>query len=337
MTLKDIADEAGVSLMTVSNVINGKKGSVSAKTIEKVNTIIEKYNYVPNLTARSLMAKSSKIVAVIVPINEKVGSRNLFDDPYVSTMLGIIEQTLRENGYFAMIRSASTESEISMMIRNWNVDGSLFLLPEFDRIVDNLIGKDNYPMVFFDSCSKNPDILNVTCEDKKGTYLATKYLIDHGHTGIAFVSDYNDNPLLTRRFEGYLKALKENSIAFNPHMVIRQKPDYEGGIEAGKGLSKLSDISAVITTSDTCAVGILEGAKLSGVRVPSELSLIGFDNLSLCNYTTPKITTVSQHIREKAEKGVHLLIEKMTTGSVKNNQIVIDVELIERQSVSSRI
>ena len=100
MTLKDIAEKAGVSMMTVSNVINGKHSRVSAATIEKVNSIIKEYNYVPNLSARSLTVKSSHIIGVIVPLDDKENngtSVSYFDNPYVSSMIGVIERELRDN------------------------------------------------------------------------------------------------------------------------------------------------------------------------------------------------------------------------------------------------
>ena len=115
MTLKDIAEKAGVSMMTVSNVINGKHSRVSAATIEKVNTIIKEYNYVPNLSARSLTVKSSHIIGVIVPLDSEESPVSYFDNPYVSSMIGVIERELRNNGYFVMIRSVQTQEDLSVL------------------------------------------------------------------------------------------------------------------------------------------------------------------------------------------------------------------------------
>ena len=142
MTLKDIAEKAGVSMMTVSNVINGKHSRVSAATIEKVNSIIKEYNYVPNLSARSLTVKSSHIIGVIVPLDDREDngtSVSYFDNPYVSSMIGVIERELRDNGYFVMIRAVRSQDDLSILMRNWNVDGAIFLYPRLgDRFEDSI-------------------------------------------------------------------------------------------------------------------------------------------------------------------------------------------------------
>lgn len=339
MTLKDIAQEAGVSIMTVSNVINGKHARVSQKTIEKVNQIVKKYNYVPNLTARSLTVRSSKIIAIIVPLRgtESHDEDNLFDDPYICNMLGVIEQQIRKNGYYPMIRSASEIADINKMLRTWNIDGALFLLPELDTI-DDIIKANQQPMVFLDSRYHTPDILSVNCNDHKGLYMSTQYLISRGHTKIAFVAGYAGNPLLEARFGGYQAALADSGIALNPDYLIDEAVTYDGGILAGKRLAKMrSEVTAAVTTADICALGIMEGARQEGVRIPVDLSIVGFDNLAICNYTTPKLTTVSQNIPLKAYNAVKLLLEKIDTGKVENNSLIIDVEMIERQSVVSII
>lgn len=337
MTLKDIALEAGVSIMTVSNVINGKHERVSQKTIEKVNRLVDKYNYVPNSTARSLTAKSSKIIAVIVPLGHETGydEVNLFDDPYICCLLGSIEQQLRKNGYYPMIRAASDIDDINMMLRTWNIDGALFLLPELDTI-DDIVENNQQPMVFLDSRYHNPNILSVGCDDRMGLYLSTKYLISQGHTKIAFVSKHAGNPLLEERFGGYLDALKESNIPFREELDIQEYSNYNGGIKAGKRLAHFkSAVTAAVTTADICALGIMEGARQEGMRVPLDLSLIGFDNLSICNYSTPKLTTVNQNIKQKGYNAASLLLEKIKNGSVKKNTIIMDVEIVERQSVVS--
>lgn len=337
MTLKDIAAIAGVSTMTVSNVINGKHARVSQKTLETINQIIEEYHYVPNQAARNLTAKSSKIIALIVPVVENNSTSHgfsMFDDPYMGSMLGEIEWTLRENGYYPMIRSATKQTDILTLFHIWNVDGAIFLYPSFDTIVDELIKHISIPMVFIDSASTNPKVLNVRCQNQKGIYLSTRYLLAHGHRHIAFVADYKGNTLLEERFKGYQQALEEQHIPLDRELIFEYSPTYDSGIIAGKAIAmKGSQITAVVTTADICAIGIMEGARLSGMRIPADLSIIGFDNILPCLYTTPKLTTISQHLHTKAKLAANLLIEKLSTGTVMQNHIVIDVDLIERNSV----
>ncbi len=300
MTLKDIAREAGVSMMTVSNGVNGRHNKVSDVTIQKINEIIEQNNYIPNLSARSLTVKSSGIVAIIISTLD-----NEHDDysinPFVNSMIGAIERHLRENGYYTMVRAISKYDEVNNLLRNWNLNGIIFLTPVYEKEIEKQIENINCPLLIFDSGIDSEKIINVTSDDRGGLYLATKYLINHGHKNIAFVADYKENPLLTRRFHGYIDALKENNIEVNEDYIFEYPPIYDGGILAGKHISSnFKEITAVVTTADICAIGIMEGARLNGLRIPADLSVLGFDDLELCSYTTPKLTSISQHIEKNS-------------------------------------
>lgn len=339
MTLKDIAELAGVSMMTVSNVINGKTSRVSQKTMDKVNAIIQEYGYVPNLNARSLSNKTSHIIGVIISLDDKeqISEDNYFENPYISTMIGTIEKELQKNEYYTMIRSVFKNADILSLLKNWNVDGIIILYPSSADYMQKLLNSTSCPIATFDCALSHPDLINITSDDEKGVYLSTKYLINHGHTEIAFVGDYKDNHLLTQRFNGYKRALEENSIPFHPEYIYSYSPSYEGGIRAGRQIaSNGSPITAVVTTADICAIGVMEGARLGGYRIPADLSVIGYDNLALCQYTMPKLTTVSQDVPQKAQLAVHLLLEKIRTGKcVSSANTVLDVEIIDRQSVVS--
>lgn len=340
MTLKDIAEKAGVSMMTVSNVINGKHSRVSAATIEKVNTIIKEYNYVPNLSARSLTVKSSHIIGVIVPIDTSDSSVSYFDNPYVSSMLGVIERELRSNGYFVMIRAVQTREDLTVLLRNWNADGIIFLYPQlgehFEDSVNAITRETHLPVVLFDARITNPDVINVYSDDKKGCYLSTRYLINRGHKKIAFVANYEGNPLLTDRFDGYRAAMEESGLGCNPEYIFPYPPSYEDGVLAGKAIADSAHkITGIVTTADICAIGIMEGVRLRGLRIPTDISIVGYDNLAVSTYTMPKLTTISQDVIKKAETAMELLLEKLRTGHVEQPHAQLDVELMERQSTIS--
>ena len=123
-TIKDIAAYTGVSPTTVSNVIHGRSGRVSEETVHKIQDAIEKLGYVPNMSARSLVSSSSKVIALINHINTRKDS-NFMDDPFQASLIGIIESALRENGYYLMVRTVDTADELLAFLRNWNVDGLL--------------------------------------------------------------------------------------------------------------------------------------------------------------------------------------------------------------------
>lgn len=336
MNLKYIADKAGVSMMTVSNVINGKHNRVSGKTIEKVNAIIKECGYVPNLTARSLTNKTSYIIGIIIPIDYD-DSENYLENPYISTMIGTIEKELRHNGYYTMVRSVSNKDDIAQLLKNWNVDGIILLYPDQIDYLSQFIESCPCPIAIFDSPLTTPGLINICSDDEKGLYLSTKYMINHGHTDVAFVANYEGNHLLTRRLNGYRRALKECGIPFRKEYIFSYPPSYKGGIAAGKEIAS-SDckVTAAVTTADFCAIGIMEGARLGGLRVPVDLSVIGYDNLTLCQYCSPKLTSISQHIPQKALLACQLLLKKIRNEELDiSGPIVMDVKIVERQSVIS--
>lgn len=336
MTLKDIAKKANVSTMTVSNVINGKHNRVSEKTIEKVNTIISECGYVPNLNARSLTNKVSNIIQIIISSDNANSDENYLENPYISSMLGTIERELRNNGYYTMISSISNNTDVTQMQKNWNMDGIIFLYPYKKEYLSKLLETSPCPIAVFDSDLQSNGIINVCSNDEKGGYLSTKYLINRGHKKIAFVADYKGNHVLTSRFNGYRRALNESGISLNEEFIYNYQPSYQGGISAGKKIvADKKGITAVVTTADICAIGVMEGAKLEGYRIPVDLSVMGYDNLSLCQYTTPKLASVSQNINEKALLATRLLIEKIKNCDISTNHVVTDVEIVERHSVVS--
>lgn len=333
-TIKTIAAEAGVSVMTVYNVINGNHSKVSEKNIKLINRLIKEKNYVPNLTAKSLSAKSTKIIGVIIPLGE--GDYNFFKDPYLSELIGIIEHSIRKKGYYAMIRSVSMASDILQLLKNWNMDGALFLLPYYDRIVDKIITSINLPMVFLDSYAEQPELLNIGINDYKGGYIATKYLINLGHKKIAFTGPIDSGEydgVINQRFKGYKDALADSNIPCDDSLVFATMANYDMGVEVGKQISEQKGkITAIFASADIMAIGIMEGARRNGYIIPNDLSIIGFDNIEASIFSYPKLTTISQDITTKAESAIDLLMEKIEGGLVTNKRKVLDVEIIERQS-----
>lgn len=334
MTIKQIADEAGVSTMTVSNVINNRTNHVSQKTIDRVNEIIRKHNYVPNLTARSLVAKSSQIIGIIVT-HEGEDDVNVLENPYVSTLLGVLERELRRRGYYSMIRSVNMIDDIISLLGNWNCDGAIFLEPSFDNIVDKLASVSRSPLVFFDSSSDSDKIINVAVNDYRGGYLAAKYLIAHGHRRIAFMGNYDTSSVVKGRYDGYTAALRDAGIEPDPAIIYNYLPSYELGVRAGREVVLSGQgVTAMVTTADFSAIGVMEGARMAGARIPYDLSVIGFDNLNICNYTTPKLTSVSQDLTQKGKAAVDLLMRRINGETLETSRIDLDVEIVERQSVA---
>ncbi len=331
-TIKDIANAVGVSCTTVSNVIHGRAGRVSAETIELINDAIDRLGYVPNMSARSLVSSSSKVIGMIshLTANKK---ETIIEDPFHSAFIGSIEKTLRENGYYLMLRAVETTADLSAFLRNWNVDGLFFTGVFQDEFYDTL--KDlNIPIVLIDSYVPRSDMCNVGLEDYQGGYCATKYLIDRGHRSIAFASpQIKIKGVVSERFRGYKDALSEASIPFHQTLVFEQELDTETTINLGRHLATRDDVTAIFATADILAAGIMAGIQQSGKRVPEDISVIGFDDINLCRLTSPTLTTIHQDAPIKGKLAVNFLIDMLDKNPLKEREVILPINLVERESV----
>lgn len=331
ITLKDIAKEAGVSTVTVSNVINGNHKKVSVDTIDKINALIKKYNYIPNASARTLAMKTSNIIGVIIPNVDD--HSNFLESPYNAEVLGVIERVIRKSNYYLMFRCVSTYHDVSNILKMWNVDGAIFL-GMFASDIKEIIKENPLPAVFLDSYAPELNITNVGSDDFKGGYIATRYLLNNNHHKIAFVGpDISTPGVIKERFKGYCKALSEMNIPISEDLIFHTDVCYECGLRIGKELSNhINEFTAIFATADIIAFGIIEGLRLNGYTVPNDVSIIGFDNIPDCNYLSPKLTTINQNISAKAEMAANLILQKLSKQNMPSS-INVDLELIERQTV----
>ena len=333
-TIKDIANVVGVSCTTVSNVINGRSGRVSAETIARINDAIDTLGYVPNMSARSLVSSSSKVIGMISHLaNNK--KESIVGDPFHSAFIGSIETTLRDNGYYLMLRTVETTADLMTFLRNWNVDG-LFFTGVFEDEFFKALTELSIPIVLIDSYVTHTNICNVGLEDYKGGYTATKYLIEHGHKSIAFASPTIKNRgVVSERFLGYKNALSEASLPFQPELVFEQELDVETTIALGHRLANRNDITAVFATADILAAGIMAGIQQSGKKVPDDISVIGFDDINFCQLTSPTLTTIHQDAPFKGKLAVNFLIDLLEKNPIKNREVILPIRLVERSSVKS--
>lgn len=335
-TIEDIAKAAGVSNTTVTNVIHGRTHKVSEKTIEKINKIIKDFGYVPNMSARALAAGSSKVVAMINHLDpEKSG--NFLSDPFHTLFIGAIEDALRKSGYYLMFRTVSRVEELETFLRNWNVTG-LFLTGVFeDDELYSFLCDLNIPIVVSDSyLSSNEKLVNVGLEDMEGGRLAAKYLLDKGHRKIAFACPpLKKGGVVDQRLEGYKKALSERGVAFDESLVFECEFSVTKTTQLGKLLAERKDITAVFATADILAAGIMSGLQLGGRSAPDNFSVIGFDDINWCRMTNPMLTTIKQDANKKGLLAADMMVKLLNGKTLRERNIVLPVELVERDSVSS--
>ncbi len=331
--LKDIAQEAGVSMMTVSRVMNGNKKEVSPKTAERILEIAARMGYVPNSSARSLASRSSRLIAAV--LTDYGDARNPLCDSYNGCFFGEIARLVQREGYDLMIHYVKDYKDISYSLKTWNVAGAVFL-GMFDDNIREIQENNSIPLIFTDSYSSVRRIINVGIDDYEGGRLAAGHFLENGHTNLAFIGPKAlGNGLIMHRLQGFCSCLRDAGVSLPQEHILPS-----GGEELTPLLEKLTSgpnpVTGIFTTSDTCALDLYYSASCLGLRVPEDLSIIGFDDLPHSSRSLPPLTTVRQDILRKAEVACELLMKHIREPESPAENIVLDVSLVVRGSVKKR-
>ncbi len=331
-TLKDVASLAGVSSATVSYVLNGKR-TISSKTKQRVYSAIEQLDYVPNLNARSLSMRDSKLIGVVVPQTEP-GERLMFQNSFYSEALGSIEYYARQKDYHIIISATDANESYLTLAKKRNLDG-IIVIGMYPNEFYQQMKKTHIPIVLIDSYTNDHYYHNIRIDDAYGSYLATKHMLENGHREIAFFAgQLKENGVMKKRLVGYKQALEEFNVAFRDELVFEDRIDYESGISlAEKLLSSGIKATGIIAAADILAIGAMKGLYDAGCRVPDDYSIIGFDDLEISKYLTPGLTTVKQQISLKGQRAVELLLKHIEDPTLPKQEEILPLELIERGSV----
>lgn len=334
-TIKEIAAEAGVSAMTVSNVINNVRGKVSPETEKRVREIMEKCHYVPNMAARSLISKSSHTIALLLPMWPDSPS-SLLLNPYAGFLVGYFAELLRARQYYVMLGPFFDASEALNVVRTWHTDGAIQMFPHDDAITHEIVEKCEAPLVVMDRYFEDLNMLSVCIDDFKGGYLATRHLLEEGHRRIGFAGpSVFTSTVVHARYQGYAAALREYGLEPNPAWVFDSVYRNEGGMQLAESLLQMDPRpTAIFTSEDLIACGILKRFQELGFSVPEDISLVGFDNSEPSKIVTPMLTTVNQFIRRKADCAVEMLLRAMEDPTYRKDQKMIDVDLVRRSTVA---
>ena len=336
VTIRDVAAAANVSVATVSYVLNGKK-KVSEETRQKILAVIDELGFVPDLNARGLSVKDTKLLGVVVPQTEP-GSKLMFHYIFYSELLGSIEYAERQRGYHVIISATDVTEDYLHLIQERNLAGVIIIGTYQNRFFSELKTLD-VPVVLIDSYCKYDYFHKLRIDDEDCSYQATEYVIRQGHRRIGLVTGHlQEDGVMQKRYRGFLRAFEQNGLTFSDGNLYEATVDYESGVRAADWFADTkADITAVVATADVLAIGLMKGFYEKGIRVPEEVSIIGFDDLDISKYTTPGLTTVKQPISAKGERAVEILIENIENPKMEKVEEVFPVELIERQSVRKRV
>lgn len=332
ITIKEIAKQLNMSTTTVSNVIHGKTGEVSEETTKIVQDFLKKVDYVPNINARNLAQNESKIIGLALKARADK-YENLIMDPFVSVLIGGVEETIRNAGYFMMLYISSDTTEIMRHVSTWNVDGLiLFGMLNDDGI--RVSEKYKKPIVCIDTYSIEglKHFTNVGLDDEQGTYDMVTYLISQGHKKIAFLSD-NMNGVDLARLNGYKKALKDNNIKYSDSNFLKIRPksdEVEYSLE--EICRKARDFTAIMCVSDLYAITLMAALEDRGISVPNDISIVGFDDNMLGQLHRPALTTVHQDVKEKGIVAARTLLKHLNNQKTPN-QILLPTHLVIRDTV----
>ncbi|WP_367565330.1 LacI family DNA-binding transcriptional regulator [Lacrimispora sp.] len=332
-----MAEILETSTTTVSNVIHGKTGEVSPAMVEKVTRLLEEYNYIPNINARNLASNKSGIIGLAMKA-DMVKDGNFMKDPFAGELTGVVERVIRENGYFTMLYISNDIKEIINSVASWNADG---LILQGMKMEDAILLKKRVkkPMIFVDSYFSDSlfEYANVGVEDWKGGYEITDYLIKKGHRKIAFLAD-NSVGVDYQRLQGYKAAMSEAGIPYKEENFIRLEPcGPDMSPLLSNVYSRAGEFTAFVCASDFYAANIMNYLQDHGVRIPEDLSVVGFDDNSYSTMVRPALTTVHQDVTRKGRLAVEklfLMIQGEDCGAMSTQ---LPVYLVERDSVKEII
>lgn len=335
VTIKDIAKKAGVGISTVSRVINNT-GYVSEEVRQKVLKVVRDCNYIPNTSARNLKSSESKNIAILVK-----GITN----PFFNKMIRIIEEKAALRGYPLFIQNVDDHvNELDLAIseaRGRNLCGVILMGGTFGYTADRF-EQLGIPCVLV-TVSASEDIplslySSVKINDEKEGYRATEYLISLGHRNIGFIYDPSTDRLTPNRlrYMGYRRALLEHGIEFNPALVAANTdaPFYSGyltGFNAMKQIyTRCPEVTAVFAFADVLALGAMKAAYSMGLKIPGDISVIGFDGIDAGEFYQPSLDTIYQPASEMALSSIEFLFDMLQGGEAQH--IVYDAVLMKRGS-----
>lgn len=325
--IRDIAKAAGVSVTTVSKVINDRP-NVSQKTRARVQQVIRDEQFIPNHTARGLVKGKSKTLGLFLTTG--------LSHPFFSNVMVGLEDALKKTGYDLLYLTQidlNPEYSIVQHCMSRNVEGVLiFGFQRHDFNFDEMI-QSEIPTIFIDMDLIGPRAGYVTSDNIESIKLAVQYLHELKHQKIAFVSGQLDSYVGKIRFEGYRQSLQKLGLAYLPEYISIGDFTKESGCKAMEAFLKLDEPpTAIVCSSDMSAIGVMEVATAAGLNVPQDLSVIGFDDIQMAEHTQPTLTTIHQDFFTIGEQALLLLNDLINKPNIPPPSLIIPTKLITRNS-----
>lgn len=339
ITIKDIAKQCGVGVSTVSRAINNHP-DIHPATRQMIMDEIERTGFIPNNSARNLKRTDAKCIAVLVK-----GITN----PFFTKMIQIIEEETQRNKYALVLRHVEAyEDEVDValeLVKEKRLRGIIFLGGSFYHSEEKL-AKLTVPSVFSAISDEVLNIVNhknyssVAVNDRLESQKITNYLLELGHRNIAIITEGSEERSIGQlRLEGYEAAFREHGLTIDPNMIWYVDEEIEhysmenGYMTMKKILESGLEITAVYAISDMLAIGVCRAILEAGKKIPEDISVAGFDGISLGEYYNPKLTTIKQPREDMAKKTIYQMFD-VIDGREEHRQIILEAELLERESTA---
>ena len=331
MKMKDVAKMAGVSTSTVSRVLT-RPEVVKKKTRDKVMAVVEALNYKPNLVARQFRRNETKIILVVVP--------NITEQ-FFSKILKGIDAVASKNAYKVLLcdtaNSVDKEMEYINLLHQKQADGMILLTARIDK--EKLLDLANqFPVVLACEYIDVAKIPTVSINNVSSSREITEYLITLGHKNIAHITGCIEGIVSRDRVEGYKQALALHHINFKEAYVIEGDATIQSGyLQMKKLLNFTNPPTALFAHNDEMAIGAISAVKEQGLKVPDDIAIVGFDDLEISRIVEPQLTTINQPRFEIGKKAMELLLMRIKNETIKNEKLVLEYELIIRDSCGGKI
>lgn len=328
-TIKQIANKANVSIATVSRALNNDV-RVTQVTREKVLQISNDLNYKPNLVARNFVKKTSYAIGLILP--------DISDEFFTDIIRGVDEITYK-NGYYTMVASSHKHRTLADSISTFSqtglVGGVIILMSAMTDDLKNILDQAKIPVVLIGAGKQERDLDIVTIDNYQGAFNATEYLIKKKKfKKIAHITGPAENYDAYLRKKGFIDACKKNGVSINKSFIVDGNFTIDSGYHGFIQLYGLPEKpEAIFAANDMMALGCYDAAHYFNVKIPDDISLVGFDDIFMSKYINPSLTTVRVQIEEVGKAAASLLIERLNHSNGKHHSLIkIPTELIIRNS-----
>ncbi len=327
VTIVDVARVAGVSYSTVSRVLNGYE-FVRESTRIKVLAAAEQLGYVANLSARSLAGGHSQIIGVLVPG---------LDNGYIGEIVRGIDEELARVNYDLMMytthRQLGKEGQYVSAITNGLADGLLLIVPLVPDEILRALPQHDFPHVMIDQSEPSNTSMVVDATNWQGAYDGTSYLIGLGHRRIGHIAGTPQLASAGERVEGYRAALRDHGLSYDARLVVEGNFYQDGGMAGAAALLDLPERpTAIFAANDLSALGAMETIRARGLHIPSDISILGFDDIPHAQIAYPKLTTVRQPLAQMGRVASRLLLDQIEQPGRPSRRVTLATELVIRDS-----